>query len=151
MNEKYVLITPLKNEEKTIKEVVDSVKKQTIKPFFWIIVNDGSTDSSAEILENETKGIEWIYVINKEINSSYSWLGISNVINKAMETLEKLLLLKKVGRFKYLGILDSDISIESNYFEKLIRQFDNNEKLGVISGDVLVKKETAWISEYNSN
>ena len=70
MNVKYVLITPLKNEEKTIKEVVDSVKKQTIKPFFWIIVNDGSTDSSAEILENETKGIEWIYVINKEINSN---------------------------------------------------------------------------------
>ncbi len=150
MKDNYVLITPLKNEEITIKQVIDSVKRQSIRPSLWIIVNDGSTDNSQKILDIETKNEDWIYVINKEINSSYNWLAISSVLNEGMKKLETLLVSRKIGEVKYLGILDSDITVEMSYFEKLISELKKNENIGVISGDILIKKENVWISEYNS-
>ena len=59
----YVIITPAKNEEKYIRYTLDSVVNQTLKPVEWIIVNDGSTDRTAEIVEEYVKKHVWIKLI----------------------------------------------------------------------------------------
>ena len=57
---KYVLITPAHNEEKFITKTLDSMAAQTLLPERWIIVDDGSTDRTAEIVESYQERYPWI-------------------------------------------------------------------------------------------
>lgn len=148
---KYVLITPVKNEEQTIKQVIDSVKEQSIKPDLWIIVNDGSTDKTESILKKETRGIKWIKVLNKKINRKYNWLGYSKVIREGISLYDKLLNQRSFKKVSYLGILDSDITIETQYFERILKEFDKDKNLGVVSGEVYIQKQTKWVPEFRGN
>jgi glycosyltransferase involved in cell wall biosynthesis len=50
----YVLITPARNEADFIEAVIQSVVSQTARPMKWVIVSDGSTDSTDRIVEKYT-------------------------------------------------------------------------------------------------
>ena len=137
MKDNYVLITPLKNEEITIKQVIDSVKRQSIRPSLWIIVNDGSTDNSQKILDTETKNEDWIYVINKEINSSYNWLAISSVLNEGMKKLETLL-------------DDEDLSVRKKVLEQIAKFSPKKAKKILYELDQMTRmmySESLWEKE----
>ena len=132
----YTLITPVKNEEKIILKVIESIKNQSLRPSLWIIVNDGSTDRTNKILNEKIKE-KWINVINKKINAYYDWLGYSKVINEGLRLLLKS---SEYKESEFVGILDADISVEKSYFEKLIKTFNRFSKLGVVSGKLFVKR-----------
>ena len=154
MAPKYVLITPLKNEEATIKQVVESVKNQSIAPCVWIIVNDNSTDRSAQILAQEVMNDKWIYVLNRCVNQEYNWLGYGDVINYGIDFLNQLMATEKVDSYDYIGLLDSDITAEKRYFEKLIDHLSSHSDVGVVSGDILIQEcsdpESKWTVEYDT-
>ena len=145
-NKNYILITPVKDEEKTISFIIDSVLNQTLKPKLWIIVNDNSKDNSLKIIKEKIKSIEWIKVITKEINKEYNWFGYGNVIKEGINyCLENNIFLKY--KTDYVGILDGDITIDNNYFEELVSIFINNKDIGVGSGIRFIKKENNWQKE----
>jgi glycosyltransferase involved in cell wall biosynthesis len=137
-NSKYILITPVKNEEGTIDQVIDSVIAQDIIPTLWIIVNDGSTDNSQKIIEEKIKNKKWIILINKEINKVYNWLGYSKVIIEGINYCKMNDLFKKLS-ISYIGILDSDITIPKDYFKDLIFILEKDPLIGAIAGGVYVK------------
>jgi len=146
-NRHYILITPVKNEENNLKKVIKSVLNQTQLPFFWIIVNDGSTDNSKSILDSETKHINWVKIVNKTINKEYNWLGYSRVINEGINNIPNKI--KNVVEF--IAILDSDITLEKCYFEKLIESFNTNT-VGVVCGRIYIKNCFGkWEEEYRNN
>lgn len=146
----YLLITPMKNEENTIERVIHSVKSQTVRPVLWIIVNDGSTDRSREIVENLIVNEDWIKLDNKTVNISYNWLGYSNVINEGLlfySQLDKEL----IKTISFIALLDSDITLENNYFELCINELNQYPELAVISGDIYIEKNNKWVIENKSN
>lgn len=155
MTYKYVLITPLKNEEATIKQVVESVKNQSLTPCVWMIINDGSTDRSAEILAQEASNDNWIYVINRRIHREYDWLGYGDVIHVGIDFLNHLMAAGKLDSYDYLGLLDSDITTERRYFEKLADYLSSHPDVGVVSGDVLIRERrdpgSPWTVEYDND
>jgi glycosyltransferase involved in cell wall biosynthesis len=61
----YVLITPAHNEEAFIQKTLDSVVAQTLLPERWVIVDDGSTDHTAEIVDSYEKQYAWIELIRR--------------------------------------------------------------------------------------
>ena len=63
---KYVLITPAHNEERFIAKTLDSMIAQTLLPERWIIVDDGSTDRTAEIVGNYVRRYPWIELIQRQ-------------------------------------------------------------------------------------
>ena len=69
MASKYILITPVKNEEENLPNLIQSVVEQTIKPVLWVIVDDGSTDRSPEIIKEAQKKYSWIQSIRLESKS----------------------------------------------------------------------------------
>jgi glycosyltransferase involved in cell wall biosynthesis len=142
----FVLITPVKNEEETIGSVIDSVIEQSVKPDLWIIVNDGSTDQTEKIVLEKAKDCVWIKLVSKEINKTYNWLGYSRVINEGIGFLLTSTL-KKLNEFKFIGILDSDITLEKLYFEKLTNFLNNNFEYGVVSGEIYIEKKDGWRPE----
>src|ERR1700739_297172 len=59
----YVLITPARNEETFIEKTIESVRKQTVPPMRWVIVDDGSTDSTAQIVKRYVVQHPWMELV----------------------------------------------------------------------------------------
>ncbi|MEO0124617.1 MAG: glycosyltransferase [candidate division WOR-3 bacterium] len=143
---KYVLITPLKNEIKFLPELLRCVVNQTIQPVLWIFVDDGSTDGSYELLQEWAKKVFWIKIIRlegkkkREIGFHYS-----KVVAEGFEYFRKIW----HNSFDYIGILDADIVLPNDYFERLIKKFEEDKHLGIASGIVVCKigKKTIWEKE----
>ena len=87
---KYVLITPARNEEMFIRKTLDSVTAQTLLPARWIIVNDGSTDRTAEIVESYAKRHSWIELIHRSHRSERNFAGKAHAFNAGFEQVRSL-------------------------------------------------------------
>jgi glycosyltransferase involved in cell wall biosynthesis len=127
---KFIIISPARNEEAFIERTIKSVINQTIKPVEWIIVNDGSTDLTKLIIEKYTLQYPWIKLVNVEDRGFYyPGTGVVNVIKKGFEQIVS-------DDWDFIIKLDCDITIESDYLENVLAEFDKNPKLGIASGAI---------------
>ena len=126
---KYVIITPVRNEEKYIEKTLQSVIDQSITPMEWIIVNDGSSDRTQEIVENRMRSHGWITLVNMS-DRGFAAVG-KGVVESFYAGFKSI---KHPYEWKFIAKLDGDLSIGNNYFEKLILRFEHNEKLGIAGG-----------------
>jgi len=120
----YVLITPARNEERFIEKLIQSVISQTVLPVRWIIVNDGSTDATASIVSRYLVKREWIELLNLPSNRDRSFAAKVFAVNAGLERVRNL-------DYEVVGNLDSDVSFDSDYFEFLIKKFQEDPNLGV--------------------
>ena len=131
----YVLISPIKDEEKNLPNLIESVANQTIKPSLWVIVDDCSQDSSPLIIEKAKRKYKWISSIRlDEEKRRDSWFRISLVLKEGVNFCYEHA--NKNGlNFDYLGTIDGDVILDKDYYEKLLNKFKEDPKLGVASGE----------------
>ncbi len=120
----YVLITPARNEADLIELTIKSVVAQTVRPIRWVIVNDGSTDTTAEIVSSYTRLHPWIEMIQMPERAERHFGGKAHAVNAGRERMTGL-------EFDVIGNLDADVTFEPDYFEFLLERFAENPKLGV--------------------
>lgn len=145
--EKYIIISPVRNEEALVESTINCVLQQTVKPIEWIIVNDGSTDSTQKIVEKYTSVYPWIKLINlTDRGYYYPGTGVVNVIKKGFEQITD-------HQWDFLVKLDCDVTMEPEYFENILNEFKKNPKLGVASGAIYLvdddHKQTKEKSQYD--
>jgi glycosyltransferase involved in cell wall biosynthesis len=121
---KYVLITAARNEESFIKKTLDSVATQTVLPERWIIVDDGSTDCTPEIVESYTKRHPWIQLLRRPRRIDRNFAGKVQAVNAGLSQVRSL-------EFEIIGNLDADISFEPDYMEFLLQRLSEDAELGV--------------------
>jgi glycosyltransferase involved in cell wall biosynthesis len=121
---KYVLITPAHNEERFITKTLDSTVAQTALPERWVIVDDGSTDGTAEIVQSYAKRFAWIELVRRPQRLDRSFAGKVHAFNAGLEQVASL-------PFDVIGNLDADLSFDPDYLEFLMRKFSEDPKLGV--------------------
>lgn len=123
---KYVLITPARNEEAYIERTIQSVVSQTILPVKWVIVSDGSTDRTDEVVQRSLAGNPWIELIRMSDDCSRGRHFAAKVhcFNAGYQRVEDL-------NFHIIGNLDADISFDKDYFEFLLAKFAEDPELGV--------------------
>src|SRR6266446_5300606 len=97
---------------------------QTLLPERWVIVDDGSTDRTAEIVESYAKRHSWIELIRRSQRWDRNFAGKAHAFNAGFERVRSL-------QFKVIGNLDADISFECDYFEFLLSKFAEIPRLGV--------------------
>jgi glycosyltransferase involved in cell wall biosynthesis len=135
----YAIVTPCFNEEKNIGIVLNSVVTQTILPKKWIIVDDESTDRSSDIINEFSKRYDWIeYCYNQKIKGKSYYCNNVYAILKGLEQL-------KNTAYNYLAILDADIELCPDYYERIAAKFQKNPPLGIASGTYLEIENGAWI------
>ena len=120
----YALITPARNEEAFIEGTILSVVKQTVLPAHWIIVSDGSTDRTDEIVEAHVREHPWIELLRMPERRDRTFAAKATAINAAYDRL-------KGRRFVLFANLDADITFGPDYFEFLLDRFEENPRLGV--------------------
>ncbi len=125
---KYIIITPAYNEAEYIEQTIEGVLAQSVLPHKWVIVDDGSTDDTQKIVRKYVKDYEWILYIYRKRESSQSYYSSNVVAIKA--GYEKV----KNTNYDFLAILDADISLPKDYYERIFDRFSKDDKLGVASG-----------------
>ena len=136
----YVLITPAHNEEAFIAKTIESMLRQTVPPVKWVIVDDGSTDRTPEIVCRNIVGYPWIEMVQLPQRRDRSFAGKVHAFNAGYERVNGL-------RYHIIGNLDADISFDSDHFEFLARKFSEDPTLGV-AGTVF--REEGYSSETDS-
>jgi poly-beta-1,6-N-acetyl-D-glucosamine synthase len=133
----YVLVTSAWNEEALIEEPLKAVVAQTIVPRRWVIVSDGSTDRTDEIVESYSHKYPYIQLYRMPEHHARSFAAQVDAINAGYAQLRHL-------PFDFIGNLDSDISFEPDYFERLFGEFRNDPHLGMAGGTIHDKKKGAF-------
>ena len=128
MSSDYVVISPCRNEAEFMKNTLDSVVEQSILPKLWVIVDDGSTDATPEILAEYAQKYDFIQVVTRNDRGHRS-VG-PGVIEAFYEGLDSVVL----DNFDFLCKLDLDLIMPQRYFETLITRMQNNPRLGNCSG-----------------
>jgi biofilm PGA synthesis N-glycosyltransferase PgaC len=121
---KYILITSARNEEAFIGKTLDSMVAQTVLPERWVIVDDGSTDHTAEIVESYAKRHPWIELVRRVQDRDRNFASKAHAVNTGLERANSL-------QFEILGNLDADVSFGPDYMEFLMQRFSEDLDLGV--------------------
>lgn len=139
-NHKYIIISPVKDEERYVELTLKSVVNQTLKPLTWIIVDDGSSDKTAEIIQNYTLTYSFIKLVgNPHAGIRKTGSAVIRAFNHGYESIDKT-------TYDFIVKLDCDLSFQPDYFEKLLEKFTADEQLGIASGVYLEKKMSGkWL------
>lgn len=136
----YVLITPARNEEAFIEKTIESVISQTALPAKWVIVDDGSTDRTPEIVGRYLAQHPWIEMVQMPQRRDRSFSAKVQAFEAGRETVNGL-------DYEIIGNLDADISFDKDYLEFLLNRFSQDSDLGV-AGTIF--REEGYSSENDS-
>ena len=137
---KYYIVIPSYNEEAFIALTLQSLISQTVLPSKIVVVNDNSTDRTAEIVLDFAKVNPFITLVNKTSENIH--LPGSKVIQafqKGFETLDE--------NYDIIVKLDADLILPSNYFETIIKHFQSDATIGMTGGFCYIEKNGGWILE----
>lgn len=138
----YVLVTPARNEEGFIEQTIQSVVAQTVLPRKWVIVSDGSTDRTDEIIQKYTAKHAWIECVCLPERRERHFAGKVHCFNAGYERVRS-------ESFDVVGNLDADITFDPNYFEFLLAKFASDSELGV-AGTPFVEGTTSYDFGYTT-
>jgi biofilm PGA synthesis N-glycosyltransferase PgaC len=128
----YIIITPAHNEEAFIEGTIVSMIAQTVQPVRWIVINDGSNDRTEEIVRGYQLCHSFIQLVNVARPDGRNFGNKARAFKRGLaEICEK--------DYKFIGNLDADISLDPKYFENILREFDNDNQLGIAGGTIFTK------------
>jgi poly-beta-1,6-N-acetyl-D-glucosamine synthase len=120
----YALITPARNEAQFIEMTIKSVVSQTRRPAKWVIVSDGSTDGTDEIVKKYVAQHDWIELVRQPERAERNFAGKAVAFKAGYARLGGV-------RYDIIGNLDADISMDEDYFAFLMSKFAETPRLGV--------------------
>lgn len=121
----YALITPARNEAKYIEPTIQSVVKQTARPVKWVIVSDGSTDGTDDIVREYAAEHSWIELMRMPERAERHFAGKVIGIRAGYDRLKDL-------RFDAIGILDADVTFDETFFSFLLSKMAEEPRLGLV-------------------
>jgi glycosyltransferase involved in cell wall biosynthesis len=137
---KYYIVIPTYNEEAFIALTLQSLISQTILPSKIVVVNDNSTDKTAEIVKEFAKKNPFIELVNNTSDAIH--LPGSKVIQafqKGFDILDK--------NYDLIVKIDADLIFPSHYFETIIKHFNSDSTIGMVGGFCYIEKNGDWVLE----
>jgi poly-beta-1,6-N-acetyl-D-glucosamine synthase len=129
----YLLVSPCRNEADYMRLTLDSVVSQTIPPDLWVIVDDGSTDETPQILSDYENRYPFIKIVTRK-NRGHRSVG-PGVIEAFYYGYDGI----DVTQFDFVCKFDLDLELSPQYFEILIQRMDANPRIGTCSGKAYFK------------
>jgi biofilm PGA synthesis N-glycosyltransferase PgaC len=138
---RYVLISPCRNEASYMRETLESVLAQSVRPVKWVIVDDGSTDETPVILREYASRHEWIKIITRQDRGRRAvGGGVIEAFYVGYETIN-------VDDYDYLCKLDLDLRLPARYFESLMARMIVNSRIATCSGKAYLERDGRLVNE----
>jgi poly-beta-1,6-N-acetyl-D-glucosamine synthase len=127
---RYVIVTPVRDEMAHVAKTIAAVLAQTVRPLEWVVVDDGSTDGTGAILDRYASQNVWMHIVHRRdrgrrVNGS----GVMEAFYDGFDALTTV-------SWDYLVKLDADLSFAPDYFERCLRNFEIDDRLGIGGGVV---------------
>ncbi|HHY85744.1 MAG TPA: glycosyltransferase [Verrucomicrobia bacterium] len=137
----YVIISPVRNEERVLPSTIRSVAGQSILPAAWIIVNDGSTDGTGRIADEAAKQYSWIRSVHRHDRGfRKSGSGVVEAFYDGYRALDR-------NDWEYLAKLDGDLDFGPDFVQNIFKAFDRDPKLGICGGDIYHNEASMTVVE----
>lgn len=141
---KFLIVIPAHNEEDNLSFTLDSLQQQSFKDFKALIVNDGSTDKTSEVIRKYTDSDSRFETVNLEKSAHQPGSKVVSAFKNGLKTQNK-------DDFDIICKFDADIILNENYLSEIEKAFANNPKYGLVGGLLYVEKDGKWVYEGNSN
>jgi glycosyltransferase involved in cell wall biosynthesis len=140
---RLLLITPARDEAAHMAGTIRAVAAQTRKPDLWLVIDDGSTDNTAKILDSMAAEVPFMRVLRSPQQKSdpdadrLTLAAEARAFNAALATVD-------LSEFTHIGKLDADVELSPEYFERLLAHFEADPELGVAGGVLLERTGKEW-------
>src|SRR5262249_55977554 len=137
--DRYLLISPCRDEEKHMRETLDSVVNQSIRPTKWVIVDDGSTDTTPQILAEYQSKFPWIDVVTRDNRGRRAvGAGVMEAFYAGYQTINP-------DDYDYLCKLDLDLRLPPRYFESLMERMIADPRIATCSGKAYLEGDNGYL------
>jgi poly-beta-1,6-N-acetyl-D-glucosamine synthase len=138
---KYIIISPVRNEELYLEKNIQTIINQTIRPTEYILVDDGSSDHTAEIIKNAALDYPWIrYVRCQDRGERKVGPGVVEAFYKGYSAISS-------NKYDYICKMDGDVTLDPRYFEILFNKFNKDPQLGSASGKLFLDLGNGILTE----
>lgn len=141
---KFLIIIPAHNEGDNLSFTLQSLENQSFKDFKVMVVNDGSTDKTSEVIKGFTEKDSRFTTIDLQKSVHQPGSKVVNAFKKGLET-------QQINDFDIICKFDADIILPENYLETIEIAFQNNPEYGLVGGLLYIEKNGEWVYEGNSN
>lgn len=141
---KFLIVIPAHNEQDNLPLTLDSLQQQSFEDFKVVIVNDGSTDQTSEVIRKYTDSDSRFETVNLEKSLHQPGSKVVSAFKNGLKTQNK-------DDFDIICKFDADIILNENYLSEIEKAFANNPKYGLVGGLLYVEKDGKWVYEGNSN
>jgi len=139
---RLVLISPCRNEAETLERTLSSIEAQTLQPVLWVIVDDGSTDQTPEILAAAEARIPFLRVVRRE-DRGFRKVGggVIEAFDCGLEAVDT--------EYDFLAKLDVDLELDPRYLEVALPYFEEDPSLAAVSGHVYCYRGGEFVQEFS--
>lgn len=141
---KFLIIIPAHNEQDNLPLTLDSLQKQSFKDFKVVIVNDGSTDRTSEVIKEYTDADSRFETVDLEKSAHQPGSKVVNAFKNGLKT-------QNINNYDIICKFDADIILNENYLSEIEKTFADHPKYGLVGGLLYVEKNGDWVYEGNSN
>lgn len=129
-DQSYVLVTPVRNEERTIEITIKSVLAQSVLPREWVIVSDESTDQTDAIVSRYERNTPWLRLIQLKDRPVRNFASVVFATEWGVKSLQ-------TKDYPFLGLLDADVRLPADYYAQILARFTATTRLGLAGGLVV--------------
>lgn len=142
---RYIVVTPVRNEKDNLPRTIESFVAQTIRPERWVIVDDGSTDGTSEIVDAAAAEHDWIVAVHRaDRGCRKPGTGVIEAFYDGLERLHGV-------AFDFLVKFDADLAFAPDYFERCFERFAQDERLGIGGGAICRQDASGLVIESQSD
>jgi biofilm PGA synthesis N-glycosyltransferase PgaC len=139
----YVLITPVRDEVRFIELTIKSVVEQTVRPLKWVIVSDGSTDGTDDIVSKYVSENRWIELIRMPERRERHFAGKVYAFEAGRAKVRGM-------EYDAIGSLDGDVSFDKDFFESLLQKLAEDGSLGLVGASYIENSKEAYDYMFSS-
>ena len=140
---RYAVVTPVRNEASHLRRLAASLAAQTVAPSSWVIVDTGSTDKTIALARSLADERPWVRLVRSQTGEAPQRGGpIVRAFEAGVATLD--------GAADVVVKVDADVSFPTDYFERLLGAFADDDRLGIASGSAQELDDGAWRTRYNT-
>jgi poly-beta-1,6-N-acetyl-D-glucosamine synthase len=140
-SQRYLLISPCRNEADYMRQTLDTVIGQSVRPTQWVIVDDGSTDDTPRILAEYAAQHDWIRIVTRKDRGHRAvGPGVIDAFYAGYDVVN-------VDDYDFLCKLDLDLRLPPRYFEGLMDRMQRDPRIGTCSGKAYLEKDGVLVNE----
>lgn len=141
MNRRYLIISPCRNEADFMRQTLDTVVAQSVRPTRWVIVDDGSTDATPGILAEYATRHDWITIVTRKDRGRRAvGPGVIEAFYAGYDSVNP-------DDYDYLCKLDLDLNLPPRYFEILMQRMEANPRIATCSGKAYIREHGGLVNE----